>query len=171
MQPIMPDVYMLDSTRPANVYLVGRAPELLLIDTSMPGKTDAILSELTAAGFTPSDVRAIVLTHHHVDHVGTAAELAQRTGAEVWAHRDEIPYIEQRATLRLPTLFQRVWSGVMGRLVRTPACSVAHPVHAGDELSALDGLRVVHAPGHTPGSIALYHPQNFNSEDLLNVRN
>ncbi|HNT78268.1 MAG TPA: MBL fold metallo-hydrolase [Anaerolineae bacterium] len=159
MQQIMPDVYMLDSTRPANVYLVGCAPELILIDTSMPGKTDAILAELAAAGFAPADVRAIVLTHHHVDHVGSAAELVRRTAVKVWAHRDEIPYIEQTASVKFSTFGRRLWGWFTAHLMRADPCHVDRPLQDGEELPVLDGLRVVHAPGHTLGCIGLYQPQ------------
>lgn len=67
--------------------------EVFLIDTGMPGHAEQILSELRGLGISPCDIRAIFLTHHDVDHIGNAEYLRQATGAELWAPKEDIPYI------------------------------------------------------------------------------
>lgn len=56
------------------------------MDTGNPGRPDRILARLAECGVAPGDMRLILLTHGHVDHFGSAAELCERTGAPVAIH-------------------------------------------------------------------------------------
>ena len=123
-----------------------------------PGEATRIESQLEGAGYTLSDLRAIVLTHCHFDHTGSAAELARRSGARVMAHRDEVPYIEKTEALRASSFVRRLLDWVSDRVFRTAACQVDEALEDGDVVDALGGLQVIHAPGHTLGNIALYGP-------------
>jgi len=96
------------------------------------------------------------LTHCHVDHTGSAAELVRRSGARVLAHRDEVPYIEKTESLPASSFVRRLLDWVSDRVFRTSACQVDQALEDGDVVDALGGLQVIHAPGHTPGNIALY---------------
>ena len=55
----------------------------------MPGNADAILHFIESLGRKPQHLVRIVITHSHIDHMGSAAELKARTGAAVLAHRNE----------------------------------------------------------------------------------
>src|SRR5689334_3399746 len=85
-------VHLLQSTNGGYVYLVlGEEP--ILIDTSLPGRSATILRELQTLGLKPTDLAHILLTHHDVDHIGSAKALQQATGAKLWAPQEDLPYI------------------------------------------------------------------------------
>ena len=163
---IAPDVYMLEGVGPAPAYLLVSGGDLTLIDSGMIGKTDKVIAQIEKAGYAASALETIVLTHCHHDHVGCAAELARLSGARIAAHRDEVPYITRKK--RLPTtsllkrflfwLFDRVLLWICDPAHKTYIAKVDSPLEEGDEIAALGGLQVIHVPGHTPGSIVLYHP-------------
>ncbi len=71
---------------------------LTLVDAGLPGQADLIEDAVRAEGLNLSDIKQIVLTHQDLDHIGSLAELKERTGARVYALREEIPYID--GTLR-----------------------------------------------------------------------
>jgi len=147
-----------------NAYVVVRGGRAVIVDTGIPGKAQAILNALQKAGLSPSSVEAIVLTHFHLDHSGSAEELRAATGAKVYVHEADAPYLQglqpppfpkeaPRETLEAYRLFKPVRPDSL--------------LKDGDEVA---GLRVIHIPGHTPGSIALYDGTLLFSGDTLNVR-
>ena len=151
-----------------NVYLIKEDP-ITLIDTGPKTRdaVDALRAGLRAKGLTTGDIRRIVLTHAHEDHCGLARSLRDEAqDAEVFVHGWETGHraarLEHEENLRL---LQR--AGVpddeiqsMRRLyeeVRQYADSLdenhCRELVDGDELEFETGaLRVVHTPGHTPGS-------------------
>jgi glyoxylase-like metal-dependent hydrolase (beta-lactamase superfamily II) len=161
---IIPNVRRIPGMRGANVYLL-LGETLTLVDTGMPGSEEAILDYIQCLGRDAGDLARIIITHYHLDHMGSLAALKAHTPAQVLAHPGDAPVIagEQPApppnSAGLRLLF-RLMAPFM------PAAEPA-PVDAtlqdGDHLELLGGATVVHVPGHTPGSIALHFP----SERLL----
>ena len=162
MRQIVPGVYLMEGLRSnsANVYLLASGEELTLVDSGLPGAADQIAAQLQEKGYPLSNLQAIVLTHSHADHTGSAAELARRSGVQIMAHQDEVPYIEQTAPLPFSSLLKRLLNWLSNQLLfkRAP-CKVDRALQDGDVIETLSGLRVIHTPGHTPGSIALYQPE------------
>ncbi|WP_422742570.1 MBL fold metallo-hydrolase [Mycobacterium sp. WMMD1722] len=86
-----------------NWTLVTDGTGVLLIDAGYPGHRDDVVESVRELGFGLSDVRAILLTHAHVDHFGSAIALAAQEGIPVYTHDDEVgharrDYLEQVAT-------------------------------------------------------------------------
>jgi glyoxylase-like metal-dependent hydrolase (beta-lactamase superfamily II) len=158
---IVQNVHRVPGMRGANVYLLaGEAPTV--VDTGMPGSAQKILDYAAGLGYAPADVARIVITHHHVDHVGSGAALQKLTSAPVAAHPDDAPYISGEQEPPLPSsTAMRLLVRLMGLI---PMFSHFDPLPVdlalqdGDGLDALSGGTVIHIPGHTPGSIALYFP-------------
>jgi len=89
---IIPNVHLVPGVRGVNVYLLlGSTPTL--VDTGMPGYTNAILSYIDSLGLATGGLARIVITHHHLDHVGSLAAIKQRTSAPVSAHPVDAPFI------------------------------------------------------------------------------
>ena len=171
MIQIATDIYMLEGLGGAPAYLLITGEALTLVDTGIIGQTNAILTQVDEAGYSSSDIGAIVLTHGHCDHAGNAAKLSTLSGAKICAHRDEIPYLKQEKPLPAASLLQRVVFWLTDHLWNTHITRVDVPLRDGDVVDALGGLRVLHIPGHTPGSIALYHPERrilFCGDSLTN---
>src|SRR5476651_955517 len=88
-----------DTVRIMNVSLiVDPVHGLTLVDTGLPNQADLFEQIIAAEGLSLSDVKQIVLTHQDLDHVGSLYPLQQRTGAQVFAYVDEIPYIDGTLT-------------------------------------------------------------------------
>ena len=162
MHQIVPDVYLIEGLRgdSGNVYLLASEGEATLVDSGLAGAVDQIEAQLQEGGFALSELQAIALTHAHGDHMGGVAELARRSGARVLAHQDEVPYVEQAKTLPGASFLQQAMNWLGDRtLLRREPCKVDRALQDGDVVDALGGLQVIHTPGHTPGSIALYQPE------------
>src|SRR5258707_4832867 len=83
-----------------NWTLVTDANGVMLIDAGFPGSRDDVLGSLQQLGFGVDDLRAILLTHAHIDHFGSAIWFAKTHGTPVYCHADEVghskrEYLEQ----------------------------------------------------------------------------
>ncbi|MEU9233926.1 MBL fold metallo-hydrolase [Streptomyces subrutilus] len=148
-----------------HVHIVRLPDGYALIDTGVAGSAPAVLDALDQVGGRPGDVRQIVLTHFHGDHMGSAADLVAATGARVLAGALDAPFISGTAPEPEPVftaserpLFEQVMAGLAEAGV--PAAQhvpVDVELHDGDTLDGWgEPVRVLHVPGHTPGSIALH---------------
>jgi glyoxylase-like metal-dependent hydrolase (beta-lactamase superfamily II) len=151
MREIVDGVYVLDGLKTGRAYLVEGEGALCLVDSSTGGAAPRILDAMRGIGGGPEDLKVIVATHYHYDHTGNVAALVERTGAQLWAHTADVPYIEgTERWLGAP--------GLVGKLLDEEqyTLNVDRALNDGDELRFGGGLRVIHTPGHTPGHIALY---------------
>lgn len=175
---VAPGLFLVDDMEKGvvNAYVWERADgRLTLIDTGMPGDAGRILAFLRKLGSERLD--RIILTHGDVDHVGGCPEIQRATGARVVSHAVEKAVIEGR---RPRPMGNGLVSALYGPLFGFVSKTVLHfqPVDRVDELVLdrqvlVEGLQVVHVPGHSPGQIALFEPKRgiLIAADALNNRN
>jgi glyoxylase-like metal-dependent hydrolase (beta-lactamase superfamily II) len=139
-----------------NVFILADK-QLTLVDAGYSG-TDCILESIRQLGYSPVDIHSIILTHHHPDHIRGLAYLKNNSRAQVLAHADEAPYVTGQISQPGPCspIWLKYLASPFRRLWATRAIHVDTVLHDGDELPILGGVRIVHTPGHTPGSIILY---------------
>ncbi len=150
------------------VYFIAR-PEPMLIDTGAPGRADAILRDLASIGVQPIQIRKIILTHHHLGHTGGLWLLKRRTGAHALAHKADAPYITGRRLRRgARRSVERVFQSAIAKVGFGDAMAVSleRVLEDGDEIN---GWRVIHTPGQTPGHICLHKHDLLISGDLLSA--
>ncbi len=170
-------VFGVDGLGMGRAYLAVDADRVTLIDTGLPGRTERVLRAVAAAGQKAENIRQIVITHHHVDHTGGLAELVERTGAKVMVHALDAPVVRGERPPPGPTTggpLRPLIGWASDRMAGAPTpVAVDRELADGDEIDALDGMRVVHVPGHTPGSIAFYCPKRrvlFSGDAVANTR-
>ncbi len=159
-------VYCIEGAGLARVYFIG-APEYTLVDAGSPGNAGKILTALSQIGVPPLQVKRILVTHHHWDHVGSLWELKKRTNAEIVAHRLDADYISGKRVRRAPRhLLGRLMYATFGLLGarRVPNVEVDRLVEEGAHVGAFG---VVHTPGHTPGHLCFLRDGCLFSGDLL----
>ncbi|HXH26201.1 MAG TPA: MBL fold metallo-hydrolase [Vicinamibacterales bacterium] len=143
-----------------HVYVWRDDDGLTLIDSGVPGSAASIADAIRQLGHRPAEVRRLVLTHFHIDHVGGAAEIAAWGPVEVIAHGLDAPVIRGEAAGPPPNLLD--WERPLFDRLRIDgvpdAVRVDRVVDADEVLDFGGGARVVTTPGHTPGSIAIHLP-------------
>jgi glyoxylase-like metal-dependent hydrolase (beta-lactamase superfamily II) len=151
------------------VYVWRDDDSVTLIDTGAPGSGAEILSAVPG-------VDRIVLTHGHVDHSGSAAELHEATGAPVFAGAGDADAIQAGSALppavfedwEIP-IYQRVSAGLPDT---APPVRVDRELVDGDVLDFGGGAAILAIPGHTEGSIAVHLPRYgvlFTGDTIANV--
>jgi glyoxylase-like metal-dependent hydrolase (beta-lactamase superfamily II) len=149
-------------TELVNWTLVTDGSGVVIIDAGFPGQRDEVVQSVRELGFGVDDIHAILLTHAHVDHFGTAIWFAKTHGTPVFCHADEVghahrEYLEQVSLLDLTTRMWQPryvkWSMAIGRqgaLIREgipTARALTEEVAA-----ALPGEPMaIPTPGHTGG--------------------
>jgi len=170
----LPGIFRI-SLKWVNVYLWKWSDGVTLIDAGVPWQAGDILKAIKEAGFSPREVRRILVTHGDIDHIGALAALKAETGAEVIAHGAEKPIIE-RTTGRplrknlLGALYRPI-NGVIAALILKPA--IVDKTVLDKEVLPEEGLKVVYTPGHTPGHVCYYHPERkvlFTGDLFMHVR-
>ncbi len=148
-----------------NAYLVEEAGEVTIIDAAMPGFYDDIPKELAAMGRSIGDVRAVVLTHGHSDHLGFAERVRTERKAPVWIHeadarlaRAEEDPNNPMGKIRLAPLLGFLWLALRNGGLKRPVVKVVSTYGDGATLDVPGSPRVTLVPGHTPGSAALEAP-------------
>ncbi len=155
---IIPNVHRVPGVNSANVYLL-LDETLTLVDTGMPRSAETILEYVRSLGYDPTDLTRILLTHHHVDHWGSLAELERQTQATILAHPGDAPFIAGEQSPPPPhSVVMRLLIRVMSVVFRAEPVPVDVLVEEGHTFDILGGATVVHAPGHSAGSIALHFP-------------
>ncbi len=130
---------------------------LTLIDAGMPWSHWTIRRRLRAIGRTPEEIEQIICTHGHPDHIGGIPRLlGGRMNASALMHPADIAGL----AVGLRHALRRTDDGVARRSrlldYLTPAPASLQAIEDGDLIPVLGGLRVIHTPGHTPGSVCLY---------------
>ena len=138
-----------------NCYIVGSESnkEGMIIDPADEARL--ILSSVKKLGL---DIKSIVLTHGHIDHIGALKEVKEATDAEVAIHGDDVNLLQDR------------WLGMLFGVSYPPPPSPDRLLKDGDSLDVGDlHFSVLHTPGHSPGGICLLgHGVVFSGDALFN---
>jgi glyoxylase-like metal-dependent hydrolase (beta-lactamase superfamily II) len=143
-----------------SVLLEGDDGGLVLVDAGFPDHEAAIFEALRTLGREPQELRHLVFTHAHPDHIGSAAALVTHTGAKTWMHPVDVPIAESGGPFRpmspSPGLVQKIGFRLFWRPNEavTPI-KIDHQIHDGDTLPVAGGLKVIHTPGHAAGHVSL----------------
>jgi glyoxylase-like metal-dependent hydrolase (beta-lactamase superfamily II) len=147
-----------------NFYLIEEGGRLTLVDAGIKGNWDVLQRALAEAGKTPADVEAVLITHAHPDHTGLAERLRKDHGSRVQVHAADHGFLlgEGRppqgnflTALRHPAVLKMLWYFVTNGALRNVAVAEAGSFKDGEVLDVPGRPRVVHTPGHTPGSSSL----------------
>lgn len=158
---VVPGVYQITTQfKAANAFLIV-GDELTLIDTGLKGSQSRIEKLLKEVDRSPRELTQIILTHCHIDHVGSLAALKDLSSAKVAVHRADADYLSKVLPYPKPEAKPLSWlfSTFVLPLFNCPAITADTLLDDGSELNALSGLKVIHTPGHTPGHICLYSSQ------------
>jgi glyoxylase-like metal-dependent hydrolase (beta-lactamase superfamily II) len=129
---------------------------VVLLDTGFPGDSARIRHRMEQLGFSARDLRAIVLTHGHIDHAGNAIWAQAWSDAPIYAHAADQRHLNGTYPYRGLARVCGALEMVARTVTRYQPPKINLPIAEGDELPLWGGLRVVHLPGHTEGHCGFY---------------
>lgn len=156
---IKDNVLMLESTKGSNCFLVFDK-ELVLIDTGHLFVGKRIVKEIQQLKILPTDIKHILLTHHDADHIGNVKLLKELTGATVWAHKNDIPFITGEKD-------RPGFKKYVGKLFSRNNINDIQPF---DNVMKVGNIRIIFTPGHTPGHVCMLFDGVLFAGDLVECK-
>jgi glyoxylase-like metal-dependent hydrolase (beta-lactamase superfamily II) len=149
-----------------NSYLIVEPDGVTIIDAGLPGYWKLLRTELASIGKTLDDVRALILTHGDTDHIGFAARLHRETGVAPYVHEADVDRARLKekkpssgwGPVKIGPLAGFLWYSARRGGLRIRPATELRMVGDGAVLDVPGSPRVIHTPGHTPGSIAVHVP-------------
>lgn len=149
-----------------NSYLIVDDEGVTIIDAGLPRYWKPLLAELASIGRSLADVRALILTHGDTDHIGFAARLHRETGISPHIHPADVERAELKVKkpgsgwgpVRIGPLAGFLWYSARHGGLRIPPATDLQTLTDGAVLDVPGSPRIIHTPGHTPGSIAVHVP-------------
>lgn len=168
VRDVVPGVHLVVQGH-TNCYVIEGEDGVTLVDAAYPRTWVAVRACLADLGRSASEIRGLVLTHGHFDHVGFATRVQRSYGVEVWASagdthilRHPYRYHPARPRLVYPLTHPRSWtvlsSMVRAGALRVPGVTPDHLVHGRTVLDLPGQPELVPAPGHTDGEIVVHLP-------------
>ena len=147
-------------------YLVEDDRGVTVIDAGMPGYRGLLERELAAIGRSLDDVRGVVLTHGDTDHIGFAEQLRRERAVPVFVHEADAARARREVSkpasgwgpISLPAFTRFLVTTARYGGLRIPGVQAVTTFRDGEILDLPGSPRIVHLPGHTPGSVAVHVP-------------
>lgn len=150
---IVKDIYIvggpnITDDRDSCIYIINLG-ELVMIDCGEGHSVNKIINNIKMLGLNPQNIKSIILTHCHIDHIGGAPELRLRFGSKIYIHELDAIALENGDQV----LTASNWYGT-----DFPATKVDKKFTKEKETLIIGDQEIVclHTPGHTPGSISIY---------------
>ena len=158
MKRITEDAWLL-ALGNANAVLLRDEDGLVLFDAGFPGNEKVVFDAIDKLGKHRSDLKHLIFTHGHPDHIGSAAAIVRETGATTWMHAADAPLAESGGPFRLMTHAPGLLHALIFRMVWKPdermqPFSIDKNMVDGDVIPVAGGLRVIGTAGHCAGQVA-----------------
>ncbi|WP_245953695.1 MBL fold metallo-hydrolase [Arthrobacter silvisoli] len=169
IQEAAPGVFFVEG--PASNWTVVRDHSgFMLIDSGYPADRDLVLGSIHSLGLDPADARAVLITHGHVDHTGSAAYFSETFGTPVLCSPEEVAHVQGREKHQVtfgqvlarawrPRVFRWMLHVIRAKALQAKPATLAEAWDAA-RLRSLPGCpEAIVLPGHTPGNAAILLPE------------
>jgi glyoxylase-like metal-dependent hydrolase (beta-lactamase superfamily II) len=161
---VAPGIHRIGTDSRINAYLVEEAGQVTVVDAALPGFYRRLPGELAAMGRSIDDVRALILTHGHSDHVGFAERLRTDRHVTVMVEQDDAALARGEVKnpssgagpIKVGPLLGFLWYSATRGGLRTHHVREVATFGDGATLDVPGTPRVILTPGHTPGSAVLH---------------
>ncbi|MEP7293327.1 MAG: MBL fold metallo-hydrolase [Chloroflexota bacterium] len=153
MKYVAPGLYTFEGLIAGRVYMIEDPDGLTIIDAGISRSTNAILRQITESGHKLVDIKRILLTHAHPDHVGALAALRKQSGAPIMTSEAEKPIAEGEMPIPMSN------GAIHPPPITLKGIKVDRTFKDGDVIESMGGLRVIATPGHAPGHVSFWQPE------------